>query len=101
MPVVLFSFKKTPDGGVMFHGFFAPNERAAEKKEQGHAVICPQFGPALKAGETIEQLIDVDEIPEFDEESIGAWLDEQFGLEDEDEEEEEDDDEVVEQEEEF
>jgi len=86
MPVVLFSFKKTPDGRIMFHGFFAPNEITAEKMEHGHAMICPQFGPALKAGDTIEQVIEVDEIPEFDELSIGEWLDEMFGLEDEDDE---------------
>ncbi len=100
MPVTLFSFKKNTDGTIMFHGFLAPSDKVAEKMEKAHAAICPHFGPALAKGETIEQLVDVDTLPEFDEDSIGEWLDEMFGLEDEEEDAEEEDAEEQDQEEE-
>jgi len=100
MPIILLSFKKTTSGRIMFHGFLAPNERDAEKELEGHAAICPQFGPAHRAGQTIDQAIEIDELPEFDEDSIAEFCDDLFGLEGEDEEEvdgeedgEEDDDE--------
>ena len=89
MPIMLISFKKDPSGGVMFHGFLAPNESAAQKKEEAHAGICPSFGPALDKGETIEEVIEVDTIPEFDPESIEDWLDDLLDLEVDEEEEEE------------
>jgi hypothetical protein len=85
MPTVLLSFKKTASGRVMFHGFTAPSDAGAEKDLEGHAAICPQFGPAHRNGETIDRVIEVDYLPEFDEESIDDWIDEMFGL-DEDEE---------------
>lgn len=100
MPTMLLSFKKNSNGRIMFHGFTAPGERDAEKDLEGHAGICPQFGPAHRNGETIDVAVDVDELPEFDEESIQEWLDELLGLEGDEEEDDdvEDDDEEVEEE---
>lgn len=89
MPSCLISFKKASDG-ILFHGFLSPNEKTSEKMQSGHAAICPQYGPALKNGETFDFTVDVDELPEFDEESLGEWIDEMFGLEGDDE----DDDDV-------
>jgi len=83
---MLLSFKKNSSGRIMFHGFLAPGERDTEKDLEGHAGICPQFGPAHRNGETIDVAVDVDELPEFDEESIQEWLDELLGLEGDDEE---------------
>lgn len=83
---MLLSFKKTSTGRVMFHGFLAGGERDAEKDLEGHAGVCPQFGPAHRNGETIDVAVDVDELPEFDEESIQDWIDELLGIEDEEEE---------------
>jgi hypothetical protein len=98
MPTVLLSFKKTASGRVMFHGFTAPGDAGAEKDLEGHAAICPQFGPAHRNGETIDRVIEVDELPEFDEESIDDWIDEMFGLESDEEDEEELEDEEEEEE---
>ena len=92
MAMMLLSFKKTTSGRIMFHGFLAGGEREAEKDLEGHAAACPQFGPAHKAGETIDQAIEIDALPEFDEESIAEFCDNLFGLEGDDDEDEDDDD---------
>jgi len=98
MPTLLLSFKRLSDSRILIHGVLAPNDTAAEKELEGHARACPQFGPAFKAQQTIEQTIEIDTIPVFDEESIGEWVDEMFGLEggeeDEDEEPGEDEEET-------
>lgn len=86
MPTVLFSFKKTSDGGIMFHGFLAPNDKAADKMLKGHANVCPQFGPAVRDGLTLDHYIEVEELPEWDAEEIEEWLDELCGVEDDEEE---------------
>jgi len=86
MPTMLLSFKKNSNGRVMFHGFTAPNDSEAEKDLKGHAGVCPQFGPAHRAGETIDVAVEIDELPEFDEDSIQEWIDELLGIEDEDDE---------------
>jgi hypothetical protein len=84
LPILLISFKKVPgSGGLILHGFLAANEAAAEKMQQAHAAICPQYGPALDQGNTIDSSIEVDEIPEFDGDAIDRWLDDMFSLEDE------------------
>lgn len=74
MPIIKYSFRETADG-IMFHGFMAPNAGRAEKMELAHAAICPQFGPALKAEETIEIDLEIDELPTFDEDSLEEFLD--------------------------
>ena len=89
MPILLLSFKRNSDSSIVIHGFLTPNEKTSEKELQAHAGACPKFGPEFRAGNTIEQVIDVDSIPEFDEDAIGEWLDDEFGIGDEDEEPEE------------
>lgn len=96
MAIVLYSFKKTSSGLIMFHGFMAPNAARAEKELQGHAGVCPQFGPAHREGQTIDIEVEVDDLPEFDEQSIEEFLE----LDGDDEEEDEDDDEDEEEDEE-
>jgi len=99
MPTLLLSFKRNSDSEILIHGALAPNETRSEKMMEQHASDCPKFGPAFRADETIQVLVDVDEIPDFDQESIEDWLDDIFaGLggdlaeeQEEDGEEEEDD----------
>src|SRR5882724_7762970 len=91
MPTLLLSFKKISDSEILIHGTLAPNAGRAAKMMEDHAGICPKFGPARKAGETIEEEIDVDAIPEFDADAIGEWLDVEFGFDAGDDEEEDDD----------
>ena len=93
MPVMLLSFKKTTSGRIMLLGFLAGGERDAEKDLEAYAAACPQFGAAHKAGETFDQAIEVDELPEFDEDSIAEFCDGLFGLEDDGVDGDEDDDE--------
>lgn len=97
MAKLLLSFKRVNDSEIIIHGFLAPNLKRCEDLMKKHADACPQFGPAVRAEETIEQEIDVDGIPEFDDVAIGEWLDEEFALGDD---EEDDDDEAEEEEEE-
>lgn len=89
MPIMLLSFKKVPGtSGILLHGFLAPNESTAEKMEKAHADVCPSFGPVFRAGETIEHVIEVEEIPAFDETAIEEWIEDMFSLDSEDDEEE-------------
>jgi hypothetical protein len=96
MPIVLYSFKKTASGLIMFHGFMAPSSARAEKELQGHAGVCPQFGPAHRDGKTLDIEVEVDELPEFDEQSIEEFLE----LDDDEDDEEEDEEDDLEGEEE-
>lgn len=103
VPNLLLSFKRIQgDSRILIHGFLSPNETQSEKDLEDHARDCPKFGPAYRNEETIEHSVTVDEIPEFDEDAIGEWLDELFGLEggEETEEEEEPEEEGEEEEEE-
>lgn len=86
MPTLLLSFKRNSDSEILIHGMLAPNAGRSEKMMEQHANVCPKFGPAVRAGETIEQEIEVDTIPDFDEVSIGEWLDELLGLEEDEDE---------------
>ncbi|MHB8666779.1 MAG: hypothetical protein ACYC7B_04565 [Burkholderiales bacterium] len=97
MPTLLLSFKKNPGGGILLHGFLAPNDAASRSMMQKHAGVCPSYGPELRAGNTIEETIQVEEIRAFDDESIAEWVAEAFGLEDDEEPGEEDDDEPQEE----
>lgn len=101
MPILHLSFKKNPGGGILLHGFLSPNEAAAKKMQEAHAGVCPSYGPEFRAGNTFEHVIEMEEIPSFEEQSIADWVDETFGLEEEDDEEtgETEDDEAEEEEE--
>jgi hypothetical protein len=84
MPTALYSFKIDSDGRVRVgHIFFAANDAEAEKLLKAHADACPKFGPAHKAGETIEIGVELDTLPEADEASLEEFLE----IDDDDEEE--------------
>lgn len=86
MPIALYSAKIDGDGRVrVIHIFLASNEGEARKQLEQHAAGCAKFGPAVKEGNTIDIVADVDQLPEADEDSISEFLD----LEDEEDEEEE------------
>jgi len=97
MATALYSFRKQSNGRIMFHGFLAGNADQATKDMEAHANACPQFGPALKAGSTLEIEVEVDELPEFEEESLEEFL-ELDSDDDDDDEPEEDEDEEPEEE---
>jgi hypothetical protein len=95
MPTALYSFKLDRDGEIrVAHIFFGKDEGEANANLKAHADVCPKFGPAYKNKETVEIPVEVDDLPEGDEDEIGTWLDDLLGLDDEeDEEEEEEEDE--------
>lgn len=86
MPTALYSFKIDTDGKIrVAHVFFGDTEAEARANLKAHADVCPKFGPAYKHKETVEIPVDVDDIPEGDEEAIGEWLDDLLDLEDDEE----------------
>jgi hypothetical protein len=87
MPTVILSFKK--DDRSMAHVFFGPSKSAAEAAMHGHAGICPNYGPAFRAQETVEYLHEIDELPPTNVDELAQWVDELLaGLQDAEEEEE-------------
>jgi hypothetical protein len=90
MATALYSFKVDDDGKVRVgHVFFGATEAAARKALEEHAATCPKFGPAHRAGDTIEIAEELDALPAPDEESLKEFLDLDDGEEDEEIEEEE------------
>lgn len=90
MPIALYSAKVDHDGRVrVIHIFLAPNEAEAEKLKEKHAGGCAAYGPAVKAEETIDIPVEVDELPEADEQSLEEFLDIDSGEEEDEDEEEE------------
>lgn len=83
MATVIFSFKRFADGGIMFHGFMRPAKHVAEADMKAHAGGCPDFGPAFRAGDTIEFSREVDYLPDFDGDALEEWLEELLGEGDE------------------
>jgi hypothetical protein len=75
MPTVLFSFKRLANGRIMFHGTTAPTKELAEADLKAHAGGCPDFGPAFRAGDTIEFAREVESLPEFHGDDLEEWLD--------------------------
>lgn len=99
MPTALYSFKIDSDGQIrVAHVFFGKTEKEAEANLKSHADVCPKFGPAYKHKETVEIPVDVDDLPEGDEEAVQDWLDEMLNLEPDDEEDDEEEDESEEEE---
>lgn len=91
MPTALYSFKIDSDGEIrVAHVFFGKDEAAAMANLKSHADICPKFGPAYKHKETVEIPVDVDDLPEGDEDAITDWLDDLLDLEDDEDEEDDD-----------
>jgi hypothetical protein len=84
MPTAIFSFKVDADGRVRIaHVFFAQSKTSAESEMRGHAEICPKYGPALRANQTIEFAREIEEMPPADGDDLEEWLDEIFGEADE------------------
>ena len=88
MPIIRYSFKRT-NGHIIGHLFMAANEGAVDADQDAHARICPSYGPALEKDETIDIDVEVDTLPEFDEESLEEFLDLDPDEDEEGEEEEE------------
>jgi hypothetical protein len=84
MATAVFSFKVDADGKVtMAHVFFGSTKHAAEAEMRGHAEICPKYGPAFRANETIEFAREIDALPPADGDELEEWLDAVFGEADE------------------
>lgn len=83
MPTALFSFKVDSDEKIrVAHIFFGVTLTAAKTALAEHAAICPKFGPAHRAEETVDIDVEIDDLPAGDEEEIGEWLDTFMGLDD-------------------
>jgi hypothetical protein len=92
MATALYSFKLDSDGKIrVAHVFFGEDDAEAEANLKAHAEICPKFGPAFRKKETVEIPVEIDALPEGDEDELGEWLDELLGLEADDDDDTEDD----------
>jgi|SRR5579864_532869 len=99
MATALYSFKIEKDGEIrVAHVFFGKTEAEAESNLKAHADVCPKFGPAFKNKETVEIPVEVDDLPEGDEDAIAAWLDDLLDLEADEDDEEDDEPEEEEEE---
>jgi hypothetical protein len=72
MPTLILSFKK--DDRNMVHVFFGQSKSAAEAAMHGHAEICPKYGPAFRAQETVEYLHEIDELPPANVDELAQWV---------------------------
>jgi len=76
MATAVFSFKVDPDGKVTIaHVFFGATKTAAESEMRQHAEICPKYGPAFRANQTIEFAREIDVLPPADGDELEEWLD--------------------------
>jgi hypothetical protein len=89
--IALHSFKLDRDGVIRVeHVFHGATEAEAQKLLEAHAAHCPEYGPAYRAGETIEIPVETDELPEGEEateEALEEFLDLDVTEDEEDEEE--------------
>jgi len=77
MAIAIYSSKPGKHGRTdLTHIFYGDDEDEAWAKLEAHAEICPKFGPAYQASETIESVVEIDEIPEFSDDA----LDDFFGI---------------------
>jgi hypothetical protein len=84
MPVALHSWIVEKDGKILVrHTFFAETEEDADKLLKQHAGGCAHFGPADAAGETIEIVEDIDELP--DEETLEDFEEDELDEDDDEE----------------
>jgi hypothetical protein len=89
MASALFSFKRDKDKKIsVLHVFFGKDDDDAQKTLEAHAEICPKFGPAYRGKETVEIPVEIDSLPEGDDEELQEWIDDLMDLEEDDEEEE-------------
>jgi hypothetical protein len=82
MATAVFSFKVDPDGKVrVLHVFFAAAKHAADAELHQHVAVCPKYGPAYRADETIEFSREIEELPPADGDALEEWLDELLATE--------------------
>lgn len=76
MALARYSAKIDSDGRVrVIHIFLGANEGSVDELQEKHADGCKAYGPAVERAETIDIDVDVDTLPEADEESIAEFLD--------------------------
>ena len=91
MPIELNSFikEKGTDRILVRHSFYGKDEAEAAKFKQHHLASCEYYRAAEAEGRTIDIPVDIDALPEFDEEALEEFL-ELDDEEDDDPEDEED-----------
>jgi hypothetical protein len=71
--------KKDAGGKVrLIHIALGETKAAAEAELAAHADICPKFGPAFRDGHTLEFPVDVQDLPEGNDDDLEEWLQEFF-----------------------
>lgn len=77
MPIELNSFikEKTSDRILVRHSFYGRNAEEAEKFKQHHLASCEYYRAAEKEGRTIDVAVEIDDLPEFDEQALEEFLD--------------------------
>jgi hypothetical protein len=89
MASAIYSFKIDKDQKIrVIHVFLGKDDAEAEANLKAHADACPKFGPAFRNKETVEIPVELDDLPEGDEEALTEWLDDLLDLEPDEEEEE-------------
>lgn len=67
MAIALHSYKIDDDGEIrVCHTFYGDTLAEAEKVLADHAEICPKYGPAYKADDTIEVVDEIEDLPTTD-----------------------------------
>ena len=75
MAIALVSLKKEMGGRVrLIHIALGATQSEAEAELRGHADICPKFGPAFRDDKTLEFPVDVEDLPEGDDDDLEKWL---------------------------
>jgi hypothetical protein len=76
MPVELNSFIKEKDSDriLVRHCFYGRDEAEAEKFKRHHLASCEYFRAAEAEDRTIDIMLDIDELPEFDEQELEEFL---------------------------
>jgi hypothetical protein len=86
MPIAIHSFMLDPDGEIhICHTFFGLTKAQALELQDTHAQHCPQYGPAVRQGNTIDIVEEIESMPVADEEELLEFLDLSTEEEDEDE----------------
>jgi hypothetical protein len=75
MPIAIISLKKEAGGKVrLIHIALGETKKAAEQELEQHAGVCPAFGPAFREDKTLEFPVDVEEMPEGNDDDLEEWL---------------------------
>jgi hypothetical protein len=101
MPVELNSFIKEKDSDriLVRHCFYGRDEAEAEKFKRHHLESCEYFRAAEAEHRTIDVMLNIDALPEFDEEALEEFLEVEDDEEDESDEDEEDEEDESEEDE--